>query len=345
MGSLAGTQVGTTSASKSNGRRNKDVVQGSTTEKGSRFWRKLRILLCCLRLNSEKESSSNEKTKQRYGSTRQLSWSLRLKIMIGAAKGLAFLHEEASKPVIFRDFKTSNILLDMNFNAKLSDFGLARDGPVGDATHVSTQIIGTQGYAAPEYVMTGHLTSKSDVYSFGVVLLEILTGRKAMDKTLPKREQNLVEWLRPLLKNKDNLSYLMDPRLEGQYSMRGANKAVRLATHCVRTDPKARPLMSDVVRVLKSLPLQDDNMADPSASSIASTSSTATSTPSVTIPPSSLNKMHVGPSSHGGANKYGLRTDPAPNVPRRFQASPLSQEYGIPPANVASSSNPCVGQP
>ncbi|KAI8032449.1 putative serine/threonine-protein kinase PIX7 [Camellia lanceoleosa] len=106
-----------------------------------------------------------------------------MKIALGAAKGLAFLHEEVERPVIYRDFKTSNILLDVDYNAKLSDFGLAKDGPEGDKTHVSTRVMGTYGYAAPEYVMTGHLTSKSDVYSFGVVLLEMLTGRRSMDKS------------------------------------------------------------------------------------------------------------------------------------------------------------------
>ncbi|KAH7404046.1 hypothetical protein KP509_15G008300 [Ceratopteris richardii] len=130
-----------------------------------------------------------------------LSWAIRIKVAVGAARGLAFLHE-AERPVIFRDFKTSNILLNSQFNAKLSDFGLAKDGPTGDNTHVSTRVMGTYGYAAPEYVATGHLTAKSDVYSFGVVLLEILTGRRAVDKNRPFEEQNLVEWARPFLNDK-----------------------------------------------------------------------------------------------------------------------------------------------
>ncbi|EEE67579.1 hypothetical protein OsJ_25109 [Oryza sativa Japonica Group] len=129
-----------------------------------------------------------------------LPWSTRLNIAVGAAKGLAFLHD-AEKPVIYRDFKASNILLDSDYKAKLSDFGLAKDGPEGDDTHVSTRVMGTHGYAAPEYIMTGHLTAKSDVYSFGVVLLEILTGRRAVDKTRPNREQSLVEYARPCLRD------------------------------------------------------------------------------------------------------------------------------------------------
>ncbi|KAL1317432.1 hypothetical protein HN51_069515 [Arachis hypogaea] len=182
-----------------------------------------------------------------------LPWSVRLKIALGAAKGLAFLHEEAERPVIYRDFKTSNILLDAEYNAKLSDFGLAKDGPEGDKTHVSTRVMGTYGYAAPEYVMTGHLTSRSDVYSFGVVLLEMLTGRRSMDKHRPNGEHNLVEWARPHLGEKRRFYRLLDPRLEGHFSIKGAQKAAQIAARCLSRDPKARPLMSEVVEDLKPL--------------------------------------------------------------------------------------------
>ncbi|XP_015699308.1 probable serine/threonine-protein kinase PIX7 isoform X2 [Oryza brachyantha] len=182
-----------------------------------------------------------------------LPWATRMKIALGAAKGLAFLHEEAERPVIYRDFKTSNILLDADYNAKLSDFGLAKDGPEGDKTHVSTRVMGTYGYAAPEYVMTGHLTSKSDVYSFGVVLLEMMTGRRSMDKNRPNGEHNLVEWARPYLGERRRFYRLVDPRLEGNFSIKGAQKTAQLAHACLSRDPKARPLMSQVVEVLKPL--------------------------------------------------------------------------------------------
>ncbi|PKA50951.1 putative receptor-like protein kinase [Apostasia shenzhenica] len=182
-----------------------------------------------------------------------LPWSIRMKIALGAAKGLAFLHEEAERPVIYRDFKTSNILLDVDYNAKLSDFGLAKDGPEGDKTHVSTRVMGTYGYAAPEYVMTGHLTSKSDVYSFGVVLLEMMTGRRSMDKNRPNGEHNLVEWARPHLGERRRFYRLVDPRLEGNFSIKGAQKAALLAHRCLSRDPKARPLMSEAVEALKPL--------------------------------------------------------------------------------------------
>uniref|UniRef100_A0A0D3EFE8 Protein kinase domain-containing protein n=1 Tax=Brassica oleracea var. oleracea TaxID=109376 RepID=A0A0D3EFE8_BRAOL len=183
-----------------------------------------------------------------------LPWCIRMKIAVGAAKGLSFLHEEALKPVIYRDFKTSNILLDSDYNAKLSDFGLAKDAPDEGKTHVSTRVMGTYGYAAPEYVMTGHLTSKSDVYSFGVVLLEMLTGRRSMDKNRPNGEHNLVEWARPHLLDKRRFYKLLDPRLEGHFSIKGAQKVIQLAAQCLSRDPKVRPKMSDVVEALKPLP-------------------------------------------------------------------------------------------
>ncbi|KAI4376843.1 hypothetical protein MLD38_014557 [Melastoma candidum] len=191
-----------------------------------------------------------------------LTWSRRMKIALDAAKGLAFLHG-AERSIIYRDFKTSNILLDADFNAKLSDFGLAKDGPVGDQTHVSTRVMGTYGYAAPEYVMTGHLTARSDVFGFGVVLLEMLIGRRAMDKTKPSREHNLVEWARPLLNNNNRkLLKILDPRVEGQYSVKTAMKVAGLANQCLSQNPKGRPLMSQVVEILEDLQGEEDNLEE-----------------------------------------------------------------------------------
>ncbi|GLU10482.1 hypothetical protein SLE2022_272810 [Rubroshorea leprosula] len=185
---------------------------------------------------------------RRVGNT--LTWSKRMKIALHAARGLAVLHD-AERSIIYRDFKTSNILLDRDFNAKLSDFGLAKDGPMGDQTHVSTRVMGTYGYAAPEYVMTGHLTARSDVYGFGVVLLEMLLGRRAMDKSRPSREHNLVEWARPLLNNNKKLLRILDPRMDGQYAAKAAMKVGNLAYQCLSQNPKGRPLMNQVVELLE----------------------------------------------------------------------------------------------
>ncbi|KAL5553893.1 hypothetical protein UlMin_041294 [Ulmus minor] len=181
-----------------------------------------------------------------------LSWAVRMKVAIGAARGLSFLHDAKSQ-VIYRDFKASNILLDADFNAKLSDFGLAKAGPTGDRTHVSTQVMGTQGYAAPEYVATGRLTAKSDVYSFGVVLLELLSGRRAVDKSKVGVDQNLVDWAKPYLGDKRKLFRIMDTKLEGQYPQKGAYTAATLALQCLSNEAKVRPRMSDVLAALEQL--------------------------------------------------------------------------------------------
>lgn len=123
-----------------------------------------------------------------------MDWYSRMRIAVGAARGLQFLHE-SNPPVIFRDFKASNILLDEDFNPKLSDFGLAKLGPIGEKDHVSTRVMGTYGYCAPEYQRTGKLTKASDVYSFGVVFMEIITGRRVIDSERPTEEQNLLDWV------------------------------------------------------------------------------------------------------------------------------------------------------
>ncbi|CAI5518318.1 unnamed protein product [Closterium sp. Naga37s-1] len=171
-----------------------------------------------------------------------LTWQQRVNVALGAAKGLAYLHEGTERQVIFRDLKAANILLDENFNAKLSDFGLAKDGPAGENTHVSTMVVGTYGYTAPEYLQTGkelqefinfrpfphhpssppppspgHLTSKSDVCAFGVVLLELLSGRRAVDIDRPGDEKNLVFWAKPFLADRKRSAEIVDPRLQGKH--------------------------------------------------------------------------------------------------------------------------------
>ncbi|KAI3721186.1 hypothetical protein L2E82_32192 [Cichorium intybus] len=181
-----------------------------------------------------------------------LSWNLRLKVALGAAKGLAYLHSPDAK-VIYRDFKCSNILIDSNYNAKLSDFGLAKDGPIDGKSHVSTRVMGTYGYAAPEYMATGHLTERSDIYSFGVVLLEILTGRRCIDTNRPSNEQILVDFVKPYLANKRRILHIIDQRIDGQYSSDVAMKAAILAMKCLAREAKYRPTAEELVKVLENL--------------------------------------------------------------------------------------------
>ncbi|CAA2996713.1 Probable serine/threonine-protein kinase RLCKVII [Olea europaea subsp. europaea] len=178
-----------------------------------------------------------------------LDWNIRMKIAAGTAKGLEYLHDRIKPPIIYRDLKCSNILLGKGYHPKLSDFGLAKVGPSGDQTHVSTRVMGTYGYCAPEYAMTGKLTFKSDIYSFGVVLLEIITGRKAIDNTRTDAEQNLVAWARPLFKDRKKFHLMADPALDGQYPKRGLYQALAIAAMCIQEKPKMRPLISEWILI------------------------------------------------------------------------------------------------
>ncbi|KAK4585074.1 hypothetical protein RGQ29_022659 [Quercus rubra] len=163
-----------------------------------------------------------------------LSWSTRIKIAVGAARGLEYLHNKANPPVIYRDLKSANILLDNDYNPKLSDFGLAKLGPVGDHTHVSTRVMGTYGYCAPEYAMSGKLTLKSDIYSFGVVLLELITGRRAINTPKKPGEQNLVTWSRSFLKDRRKFVQLVDPLLQGRFPLRCLHHAIVITAMCIQ---------------------------------------------------------------------------------------------------------------
>ncbi|XVF59983.1 hypothetical protein PTKIN_Ptkin08bG0006100 [Pterospermum kingtungense] len=179
-----------------------------------------------------------------------LDWNTRMRIAAGAAKGLEYLHCGANPPVIYRDLKSSNILLGEGFNPKLSDFGLAKFGPSGDKSHVSTRIMGTHGYCAPEYLTSGKLTMKSDIFSFGVVLLELITGREALDDSRAREERFLVDWALPMLKDGMNVVHLADPLLRGQFSRSTLKKALEVAITCIQENANSRPSISDVVLAL-----------------------------------------------------------------------------------------------
>lgn len=179
-----------------------------------------------------------------------LPWAMRLRIALDAARGLAYLHEEMDFQIIFRDFKSSNILLDEQWNAKLSDFGLARLGPPEGLTHVSTAVVGTMGYAAPEYIQTGRLTSKSDVWSYGVFLYELITGRRPLDRNRPRSEQKLLEWVKPYLSDAKKFQQILDPRLEGKQILKSAHKLSLVANRCLARLQKTRPKMSEVLEMI-----------------------------------------------------------------------------------------------
>eukprot|EP00257_Ricinus_communis_P020568 XP_015579827.1 receptor-like serine/threonine-protein kinase ALE2 isoform X1 [Ricinus communis] len=183
--------------------------------------------------------------------TDPLDWDARMKIALGAARGLAYLHEDSSPRVIHRDFKSSNILLEHDFTPKVSDFGLARAAMDDGNKHISTHVMGTFGYLAPEYAMTGHLLVKSDVYSYGVVLLELLTGRKPLDLSQPPGQENLVGYARPLLTIKEGLETVIDPAIKSTVSFDTIFKVAAIASMCVQPEVSHRPFMGEVVQALK----------------------------------------------------------------------------------------------
>uniref|UniRef100_J3N2Y6 Protein kinase domain-containing protein n=1 Tax=Oryza brachyantha TaxID=4533 RepID=J3N2Y6_ORYBR len=185
-------------------------------------------------------------------SPRPASWAMRLRVALDTARGLKYLHEESEIKIIFRDLKPSNILIDENWNAKLSDFGLARLGPQ-EGSHVSTAVVGTIGYAAPEYIHTGRLSSKNDIWSYGVVLYELLTGRRPLDRNRPRGEQNLIEWVKPYSSDAKKLEIIMDPRLEGKYSLKSAAKLASVANKCLVRHARHRPKMSEVLEMVQKI--------------------------------------------------------------------------------------------
>lgn len=197
-----------------------------------------------------------EHLNQNFGKE-TLNWTARLRIALGAARGLEYLHEAADPRVLHRDFKSSNILLDAKWRAKVADFGMAttiKELDCNACPSSPAQMLGTFGYFAPEYAMVGRATVKSDIFSFGVVLLELISGHQPVDKSLPPGQESLVIRALPLLRNKVRLlNELVDPALQQGLPMEDIKKMAHLAWLCLQTDPESRPTMTSVVQVLASL--------------------------------------------------------------------------------------------
>ncbi|XP_039779637.1 protein STRUBBELIG-RECEPTOR FAMILY 7-like isoform X4 [Panicum virgatum] len=187
--------------------------------------------------------------------SKPLSWNSRVKIALGSARALEYLHEICSPSIIHKNFKSSNILLDSEFNPHLSDAGLASFIP--DAEFQAAEQ--SAGYTAPEVDMTGQYTLKSDVYSFGVVMLELLTGRRPFDSSRPRSEQSLVRWATPQLHDIDALDRMVDPALKGLYPAKSLSRFADVLALCVQPEPEFRPPMSEVVQALVRL-VQRANM-------------------------------------------------------------------------------------
>ncbi|KAJ4902981.1 Protein kinase superfamily protein [Raphanus sativus] len=177
-----------------------------------------------------------------------LTWHMRMKIALDTARGLEYLHEHCRPPVIHRDLKSSNILLDSSFNAKISDFGLAVSVGVHGSNNI--KLSGTLGYVAPEYLLDGKLTDKSDVYAFGVVLLELLLGRRPVEKLSPSQCQSLVTWAMPQLTDRSKLPNIVDPVIKDSMDLKHLYQVAAMAVLCVQPEPSYRPLITDVLHSL-----------------------------------------------------------------------------------------------
>ncbi|PIN21075.1 Serine/threonine protein kinase [Handroanthus impetiginosus] len=187
-----------------------------------------------------------------------LTWDIRMNIILGTAKGLTYLHEGLEPKVVHRDIKSSNILLDRQWNAKVSDFGLAK--LIGsERSYITTRVMGTFGYVAPEYASTGMLNERSDVYSFGILIMEIITGRNPVDYSRPPGEVNLVDWLKTMVSNR-NTDGVLDPKLTEKPSSRALKRTLLVALRCVDPNAQKRPKMGHVVHMLEhdDFPFRDD---------------------------------------------------------------------------------------
>nr|GEW79804.1 probable serine/threonine-protein kinase At1g01540 [Tanacetum cinerariifolium] len=196
------------------------------------------------------------------GPVSPLTWEIRMNIVLGMAKGLTYLHEGLEPKVVHRDIKSSNILLDRQWNPKVSDFGLAK--LLGsEKSYVTTRVMGTFGYVAPEYASTGMLNERSDVYSFGILIMEIISGRNPVDYGRPADEVNLVDWLKTMVTNR-NAEGVLDPKLPEKPSSRALKRALLVALRCVDPSAQKRPKMGHVNHMLEAddFPFREEHRAN-----------------------------------------------------------------------------------
>ncbi|KAK4726180.1 hypothetical protein R3W88_031097 [Solanum pinnatisectum] len=187
-----------------------------------------------------------------------LTWEIRMNIILGTAKGLTYLHEGLEPKVVHRDIKSSNILIDKQWNSKVSDFGLAK--LLGsERSYITTRVMGTFGYVAPEYASTGMLNDRSDVYSFGILLMEIISGRNPVDYSRAPGEVNLVDWLKTMVSNR-NSEGVLDPKMREKPSSRALKRALLVALRCVDPNAQKRPKMGHVIHMLEvdDFPFRDE---------------------------------------------------------------------------------------
>ncbi|KAL3525399.1 hypothetical protein ACH5RR_013771 [Cinchona calisaya] len=264
-----------------------------------------------------------------------MDWAARLRIAMGSAKGLAYLHEDCYPKIIHRDIKAANILLDDNFEAMVADFGLAKLSS-DNYTHVSTRVMGTFGYLAPEYASSGKLTEKSDVFSFGVMLLELIAGKRPVDPANKFMEDSLVDWARPLLTKAledGNYNEIVDPRLEGNYVAHELARMIACASASIRHSARRRPKMSQIVRALEGDSSLEDlnegakqNQNGPLGSQSSSTESLTYDTGMYNADMSKFRKMVMNShdynsSEFGATSDYGLNPSSSSSDSREFAES------------------------
>ncbi|XP_057482202.1 proline-rich receptor-like protein kinase PERK7 [Actinidia eriantha] len=267
-----------------------------------------------------------------------MDWASRVRIALGSAKGLAYLHEDCHPKIIHRDIKAANILLDYNFEAMVADFGLAK--PSSDTnTHVSTRVMGTFGYLAPEYASSGKLSEKSDVFSFGVMLLELITGRRPVDLTNRIMEDSLVDWARPLLERAiedGNYEELVDPRLENNFLPHELARMIACAAASIRHSARRRPKMSQIVRALEGDSSLDDlnEGVKPSQSSTNNSNGSSETrmydTGTYNADMMKFRKMvmssqEFASSEYGGTSEYGLNPSGSSSDSREMDHSGLQR--------------------